>query len=106
MSNESLGPIKTFIAGFDEEGYNEFEHANHIAKRFNTDHHKVLVGGEDYIESMEELINYKDSPLSVPNEVPLYIMSKTLEKIHYCHLIWRGCRRNIWRVWKSIFIPL
>jgi asparagine synthase (glutamine-hydrolysing) len=80
MSNESLGPIKTFIAGFDEEGYNEFEYANHISKMFNTDHHEVRVKGEDYIQSMEELINYKDSPLSVPNEVPLYIMSKKLKK--------------------------
>jgi asparagine synthase (glutamine-hydrolysing) len=80
MSNESSSPIKTFIAGFKEEGYNEFEYANLIAKRFNTDHHEVLVEGEDYIKSMEELINYKDAPLSVPNEVPLYIMSKKLKK--------------------------
>jgi asparagine synthase (glutamine-hydrolysing) len=80
MSNESLDPIKTFIAGFEEEGYNEFEYANQISKKFKTDHHEILVGGEDYIKSMEELIKYKDAPLSVPNEVPLYIMSKELKK--------------------------
>ena len=28
---------------------------------------------------MEKLIRYKDSPLSVPNEVPLYWMSKELK---------------------------
>jgi asparagine synthase (glutamine-hydrolysing) len=29
---------------------------------------------------MEYLINYKDAPLAVPNEVPLYLMSKELKK--------------------------
>ena len=80
MSNESLDPIKTFIAGFEELGYNEFEYANQISKEFKTDHYEILVGGEDYIKSMEELIKFKDAPLSVPNEVPLYIMSKELKK--------------------------
>jgi asparagine synthase (glutamine-hydrolysing) len=80
MSKNSTNPVKTFITGFSEKNYNEFEYAKKIAIKFDTNHHEILVGGESYIHSMEELIGYKDAPLSVPNEVPLYIMSKELKK--------------------------
>ena len=39
----------------------------------------------DYLENLEKLIKYKDAPLSVPNEIPLYIMSKELKKKLHLH---------------------
>lgn len=80
MSIASDDPIKTFISGFDEEGFNEFEYANQMAEKFNTDHHEIPVIGDDYFLQMDNLIGFKDAPLSVPNEVPLYIMSKKLKE--------------------------
>lgn len=81
MSDVQKGDrIKTFTVGFKEEQFNEFEYARMVSKMWNTDHHEILLGMEDYIGSMEELIGYKDAPLSVPNEVPLYLMSKELKK--------------------------
>jgi asparagine synthase (glutamine-hydrolysing) len=80
MANNSAEPIKTFTIGFEEKGFNEFEYANIIAKKFDTDHKEIVLSGENYITTMEELIKYKDAPLSVPNEVPLYLMSKELKK--------------------------
>jgi len=80
MARNSSVPIKTFTIGFKEEGFNEFEYANIIADKYDTDHKEIVVSGENYIETMEKLIYYKDAPLSVPNEVPLYLMSKELKK--------------------------
>ena len=80
MSENSEKPIKTFTIGFKEEGYNEFKYANIIAKRFKTEHQELLLSGENYLETMEELIGYKDAPLSVPNEIPLYLLAKQLKK--------------------------
>ena len=80
MAKNSPEPIKTFTIGFEEEGYNEFEYANIIANKYNTNHREIVLSGEDYISTMEKLIEYKDAPLSVPNEVPLYLMSKELKK--------------------------
>ena len=80
MSNNNTKPIKTFSVGFEEKGYNEFEYASLIASKFKTDHRELTITGADYINTMEELISYKDAPLSVPNEVPLYLMCKELKK--------------------------
>lgn len=80
MSNKSKEPIKTFTIGFEEKGFNEFEYANLIANKYSTKHKEICVSGDNYIDVMEKLIEYKDAPLSVPNEVPLYLMSKELKK--------------------------
>ena len=80
MANESKDPVNTFTIGFNESEFNEFSYADIIAKKYNTRHHKIIIDSADYLENLEKLIKYKDAPLSVPNEVPLYIMSKELKK--------------------------
>jgi len=80
MAKNSLEPIKTFTIGFEEEGFNEFKYAKIIAEKYQTNHKEIILSGKDYIYTMEKLIGYKDAPLSVPNEVSLYLMSKELRK--------------------------
>tara|TARA_B100000131_G_scaffold308528_1_gene338002 strand:- start:2262 stop:4202 length:1941 start_codon:yes stop_codon:yes gene_type:complete len=80
MAENSKDPIKTFTIGFEEEGYNEFQYANMVSEQYYTDHKEIILSGQDYIDTMENLIKFKDAPLSVPNEVPLYLMSKELKK--------------------------
>jgi len=80
MAQNSNERIKTFTIGFSEEGFNEFSYANIVANQYNTEHREIVLSGQNYIETMERLIEYKDAPLSVPNEVPLYLMSKELKK--------------------------
>lgn len=80
MTRQSKTPVKTFTIGFEEEGFNEFSYAQQVAKRYGTDHHEIMLSGDDYIETMAELIKLKDAPLGVPNEVPLYRMSQELKK--------------------------
>jgi asparagine synthase (glutamine-hydrolysing) len=80
MAKNSSDQIKTFTIGFNEEGFNEFYYANLVASQYNTDHKEIILSGKDYIATMQSLIAFKDAPLSVPNEVPLYLMSKELKK--------------------------
>ena len=80
MSQEMDEPVKTFTIGFKEDGFNEFNFANIIAEKYQTEHNEITLSKENYLETMERLIDYKDAPLSVPNEVPLYLMSKELKK--------------------------
>ena len=80
MAENSQEQIKTFTIGFEEEGYNEFKYAKLIADKYDTNHKEITLCSKDYISSIEKLIEYKDAPLSVPNEVPLYLMSKELKK--------------------------
>ena len=80
MSDIKNEPIKTFSIGFEEEGFNEFEYARLMAERCKTNHKEILLNADEYIELLPKLIRYKDAPLSVANEVPLYEMSKELKK--------------------------
>lgn len=80
MSRFSERPVKTFTIGFEEEGFNEFNYAAMVAEKYATDHHEILLGSGDYIDTMMELIRYKDAPLGVPNEPALHIMSRELKK--------------------------
>ena len=80
MAKNSKDSIQTFTIGFKEEGFNEFKYANMVAKQYDTNHHEIILSGKNYIQNLEKLITFKDAPLSVPNEVPLYLMSKELKK--------------------------
>ena len=80
MSQKSENPIKTFTIGFTEDGFNEFNYAKIVAELYNTEHREIILSADNYIQTMEKLISYKDAPLSVPNEVPLYLMSQELKK--------------------------
>ncbi|WP_113907272.1 asparagine synthase (glutamine-hydrolyzing) [Aliidiomarina celeris] len=80
MSKASRSPIKTFTVGFEEAGFNEFDYAAIVAKKFQTEHHEIVLSNADYLDNLRDLICYKDAPLGVPNEVPLYLMSKVLKQ--------------------------
>ena len=80
MSEGSGIPVKTYAIGFDEDGFNEFKFSDMVATAWGTDHTQIAIGEDDYFEAMDEVIKYKDAPLSVPNEVPLYLMSGVLKE--------------------------
>lgn len=80
MSKYTDERLKTYTIGFSEAGYNEFAFADTVAKLYNTDHKAINIDVNDYFNTLNTLIKYKDAPLAVPNEVPLYLMSKELKK--------------------------
>ncbi|MFC1605843.1 asparagine synthase (glutamine-hydrolyzing) [Pseudomonadota bacterium] len=80
MAALSDRPVKSFTVGFDEDEYNEFDYANLVASKFGTEHRQIHLSSEKYLDTMLKLIAFKDGPLSVPNEVPLYLLSKELKK--------------------------
>ncbi|MEK7178760.1 MAG: asparagine synthase (glutamine-hydrolyzing) [Patescibacteria group bacterium] len=80
MAEMSPHPIKTFSIGFSEDGFNELEEARLVARHLGTDHTEILMNETEYIGLLPEVILHKDAPLHVPNEVPLYALSKELKK--------------------------
>ncbi len=79
MANCSDSPIPTYSIGFPNSGYNEFEFSRLVSEQYNTKHTEIMIGMDDYLETLESLIRLKDAPLGVPNEVPLFLMSKILK---------------------------
>jgi asparagine synthase (glutamine-hydrolysing) len=70
--------VNTYTIGFTE--INEFNYSKIIAEKYNTEHHEILMQKEDYMSNWERLINFKDAPLGVPNEIPLAVMSSKLKE--------------------------
>tara|TARA_B100001027_G_C16261563_1_gene329709 strand:+ start:169 stop:2094 length:1926 start_codon:yes stop_codon:yes gene_type:complete len=80
MSKFTDRPIKTYTIGFDGEGYNEFSYATEVSKFLGTDHKQEILSAEDYLNLLSKMIEYKDSPLAVPNEIALHKLSKSLKE--------------------------
>ncbi len=72
-------PVKTYSIGFSD-GDNEFPYARQVADRYSTDHHEIVLDAPDYFDLLPRLIRHRDAPLAVPNEVPLYQMSRELKQ--------------------------
>ena len=77
MSELMSQPVRTYTVGFaDTEELNELESARAVAKRFNTDHHEVIIGQEDMQKFLPDLVFHQDEPLADPVCVPLYYVSR------------------------------
>ena len=55
------------------KGYNEFSYAREVSKFLGTVHKQEILSAEDYLNLFSKMIEYKDSPLAVPNEIALCI---------------------------------
>lgn len=69
-------PLHTFSVGLEEAGWDESALARDTASRFGTVHHTVTSQPADFFELLPTLIHFHDEPLSHPNSVPLFQLSK------------------------------
>ena len=68
-------PIKTFSVGFPEREGNELAYARLAAQSIRSDHHEVVLSGEDFFRELPRLIWHEDEPIAFPSSVPLYFVS-------------------------------
>lgn len=73
-----LKPDHTWTVGFDE--LNEFEWGREASDPLNSIHHEILVSKEEFIETGNWMISKRKEPLSVPNEVLIYLMTKEVKQ--------------------------
>jgi len=71
MSKFSSAPVKTFTIGFNEEDFNEAEHARLVARRFQTDHHEEVVD-PNFVETLQALTHHLEEPFADASVVPTY----------------------------------
>lgn len=68
--------LDSFSVGFDESAWDETPMARDTAERFGTRHHVLRARAEDVPELLPELVARHEEPLSHPNSVPLYQLSR------------------------------
>jgi len=79
IASEYSKVTKAYCAKF-ENGVDESNYARQIADRYGIDLEVVSVKEEQYLAWTEKLISLKGLPLSVPNEVAIYLISKHMKK--------------------------
>jgi len=70
-------PVDTFTVGFrDHVELNELDSARQIATRFGANHHEVVIGADEMMKFLPDMIFHQDEPLADPVCVPLYYVAK------------------------------
>lgn len=75
MAQLSGDPVKTFSIGFEEEEFNELEHARRVANRWGTDHHEFVVR-PDALEVLPSLAQHFGEPFADEAALPTYYLSQ------------------------------
>ena len=68
----------TWTVGFKDN--NEFEWARIVEKKFNFDHTEVLIDESEFLEIGKKMVYERKEPLSVPNEILIYKMTKYVKE--------------------------
>ncbi len=78
IAQEQLGstPLQTFSIGFEEKDYDESPYAAAIAEYLGTDHTQRIIGEQDLLELVSDLLKFFDEPMSDSSQIPTMLVSK------------------------------
>lgn len=76
MSTLTDAPVRTYSVGFRDTTSSELPYARIVAQKYQTDHHELVLEEDRFADHLEKLTWIRDSPLSEPADVPLYLLSK------------------------------
>ena len=76
LASRALGPgrLQTFSVGFSEGGFDETQIADIVAKKYETDHHRIELGQEEIVRLVQEAVSRMDAPSQ--DAINTYIVSK------------------------------
>lgn len=87
-------PDHTWTIGFDS--LNEFKWSQLVADELGTDHHAILFETSRFKEVTKWMVEKRKEPLSVPNEVLLYWMTKQVKQHNTVILSGEGADELFW----------
>ncbi len=76
MSMLTNAPVRTYSVGFRHFPSSELPYARIVADKYRTDHHELVLEESCFADHLDKLTWLRDSPLSEPADVPLYLLSK------------------------------
>lgn len=80
MQAQSSTPVKSYSIGFDEQGYNEANHAKIVAEHLGTEHTELYVSADDALSVIPKLPHMYDEPFADSSQIPTYLVSEMTRK--------------------------
>lgn len=75
MALQTKAPVKTFSIGFEESEFNELPLAALVARKYNTEHHELIVR-PDSVDLVSKLVRHFDEPFADSSAIPTYLVSE------------------------------
>ncbi|MEW6454016.1 MAG: N-acetylglutaminylglutamine amidotransferase [Pseudomonadota bacterium] len=75
--------LKTFSVGFDSVGNvegNEFRYSDLVAKHFGTDHHRIHIDSNRFLDAMPGVIESMSEPMMSHDAIGFYLLSEEVSK--------------------------
>tara|TARA_R110000824_G_scaffold288508_3_gene476793 strand:- start:128087 stop:130048 length:1962 start_codon:yes stop_codon:yes gene_type:complete len=76
MQAQSSRPIKTFTIGFEDEGYNEANHAKVVAAVLGTDHTELYITSGQALDIIPQLPVMYDEPFGDSSAIPTHLVAQ------------------------------
>lgn len=69
-----------FSIGYYNKDYNEFKYSKLVAKQLQMNHKVITSTADEYFDDLDELINLRGQPLTIPNEASQFRLCKEIKK--------------------------
>src|SRR6267378_4198588 len=76
MAGLSREQIKTFSVGYAEDSFSELPYARRLAEHIGAEHNEIVLGHDDFLNSLPRLIWHEDEPMVWPSSVALHFVSQ------------------------------